>query len=165
MISLHCQHQRSTSLQRDRPALNCISEWRFYVGKNWIINLDYLWQHINPNVKPSYRSPLLIFTERENSTFSSSLFVCFCYCRYRTRNLYTEMKKEKDKAMLWFNSKKMHLPPVSFLSTYCTVMRRNAWWAFFTVWPLNQLQPCSRVRSQRANSKPAWLLKYDFPGL
>lgn len=105
MISLHCQHQRSTSFQRDRPALNCISKWRFYVGKNWIINLDYLWQHRNPNVKPFYRSPLLIFTERENSTFSSCFFF-FCYCRYQTRNLYTEMKKEKDKAMLWFNSKK-----------------------------------------------------------
>lgn len=161
MISLHCQHQRSTSLQRDRPALNCISKWRFYVGKNWIINLDYLWQHINPNVKPSYRSPLLIFTERENSTFSSSLV--YLLLQISDQKSLNEMKKEKDEAMLWFNSKKnMHLPQVCFLSTYCTVMRRNAWWAFFTVWPRNQLQPCSRVRSQRAYSKLAWLLKYDF---
>lgn len=49
----------------------------------------------------------------------------------------------------------MHLPPVCMLSTHRTVMRRNAWWAFFTERPLHRLQPCSRVRSQRAKAHVA----------
>lgn len=35
--------------------------WRFYVGKNWITNLHYWWQHRSWEVKSCYHPVLLIF--------------------------------------------------------------------------------------------------------
>ena len=54
--------------------------WRFYVGKNWIINLRHLWQHGSSNVKPCYHPALLIFTEGEDSIRGMKNCIPALYC-------------------------------------------------------------------------------------
>lgn len=64
--------------------------WRFYVGKNWIINLRHLWQHGSSNVKSCYHPALRIFTEGEDSIRGKRMKNCvpalYC-CRFEITKL------------------------------------------------------------------------------
>lgn len=63
-VTLQASKERVSAMRSGCSASHLC--WRFYVSKNWITNLHFLWQHRSWNVKPCYH-PALLISERENS--------------------------------------------------------------------------------------------------
>lgn len=81
--------------------------WRFYVGKNWIINLHYLWQHRSWEVKPCYHPVLLIFAG-ENSIkgkWQQTVDLLFITANLKRQTSAGQWAVMTLKIRRWYNSK------------------------------------------------------------